>query len=403
MRCHAATLAIVLALGLGGTVAHAQSELRIGVLTDLSSVFTDLSGRGTITAAEMAVEDFGGKVGDRPIKVLSADMLNKADVGAAIARQWIDVDRVDVVADVPNSAVGLAVNEIVKDRNKVFIASGNISARFTGDACTANTVHWTIDTYAIARSTGEAVLKAGGDTWFFVTQDFASGHDMEKQTTAVVNANGGKVLGAVRHPLNTGDFSSFLLQAQASKAKIIALLNGGTDFINAVKQAEEFGIVAGGQKVVGMFAYVTEIHALGPKAAQGTLLTNAFYWDLNDQTRGFAKRFAERRGGRMPNQFQAGMYSAITHYLKSVTAAGGSDDGKAVVAKMKELPTDDPIFGKGQVRIDGRKIHPIYLWQVKTPQESTGPWDLYKQVGTTPAERAWRPLEEGGCPLVAGK
>jgi branched-chain amino acid transport system substrate-binding protein len=385
----------------GAASAQEVQPLRIGVLTDLSSVFTDLSGEGSIAAAQMAVDDFGGKIGNIPVEVISADMQNKADIGLNIAREWIDLKNVGVIGDVPNSAVALAVSDLIRERNKVFLASGNISTRFTGDACSPNTVHWTINSYAIANSTANAILDRGGDSWFFVTQDITSGHDMEKQATAFIEKRGGKVLGSVRHPLGTSDFSSYLLQAQASKAKVIALVNGGSDFLTATKQAEEFGIAAGGQSLVGMLAYDTEMRVLGPKTAEGTLLSESFYWNLNDQTRDFSKRFAAKRGGRMPTQFQAGIYSAITHYLKAASALGSVADGRAIVAKMKELPTDDPIFGKGHVREDGLKVHPIYLLQVKTPDQSKGEWDLYNIVSTVPADKAWRPISEGGCPLVA--
>lgn len=391
----------LLSWAVAGSAPADEKVLKIGVLTDLSSVFTDLSGQGAIEAVKLAVEDFGGEVAGVPIEVVSADMLHKADVGAAIVREWVDVEGVSAVVDVPNSAVALAINEILRDENKVFLASGNISTRFTGDACTPNTVHWTIDNYAIAKSTAQAVLENGGDTWYFITQDIASGHDMEMQAQAVIEANGGEVLGAVRYPLNNPDFSSYLLQAQASGAKIIALLAGGGDFLAAMKQAREFGITGGDQQIVGMFAYVTEYRVLGPEAAQGTLLSAATYWDLNDRTRAFAERFAAVREGRRPTQFQAGAYSATRHYLKAVEALGGDfSDGKAVVAKMKELPVDDDVFGEGVLREDGRNMHPIYLFEVKGPEESTGEWDLYKLVGTTPTDAAWRPLEEGNCPLV---
>lgn len=383
--------------------AHAEMSgnvVKIGVLNDQSSLYTDLAGQGSVVAAQMAVEDFGGKVNGTAIEIVSADHQNKADVGSNAAREWLDVGGVDVIVDVPNSGVALAVNEIVKEKNKVFLISGAASSALTGEKCSPNTVHWTYDTWSLANGTGKAIVKTGGDSWYFITADYAFGHALEKDTAAVVEANGGKVMGAVRAPLNNADFSSFLLQAQSSGAKIVGLANAGADTTNAIKQAAEFGIVAGGQSLAGLLIFITDVHALGLPTAQGLIFTESFYWDNNDATRAFAKKFAERDGGIHPTMIHAGVYSAVTHYLKALAAAGGDSDGKAIVDKMKELPTEDPLFGKGTIRADGRKIHDMYLFEVKKPEESKGPWDYYKLRATIPAAEAFRPLDKGGCPLV---
>ncbi|HTX54225.1 MAG TPA: ABC transporter substrate-binding protein [Candidatus Baltobacteraceae bacterium] len=373
--------------------------VKIGVLTDMSSLYADLSGQGSVVAARMAVEDFGAAAKGLKVEIVSADHQNKPDVGSNVARQWFDVDKVDVIVDVPNSGVALAVNQIVRDKGKAFLDSGAGSSDLTGKACSPNTIHWTYDTWALANGTGNAVVKTGGDTWFFLTADYAFGHALERDTEAVVLHDGGKVLGKVRHPLNTADFSSYLLQAQASKAKVIGLANAGGDTTNAIKQAAEFGIVKGGQSLAGLLVFITDVHSLGLATAHGLFLTESFYWDMNDQTRAFAKRFAERNRGIYPTMVHAGVYAAVLHYLKAVTALNG-DDGTKVIAKMKGLPTDDPLFGKGTVRADGRKIHNMYLFEVKDPSESKGPWDLYKLRATIPAAQAFRPLDQGGCPLV---
>jgi len=378
----------------------AGNAIRIGVLTDTSGLYADLAGQGSVVAAKMAVEDFGGKVGDQPVEVVFSDHQNKPDVGSNVARQWLDVDKVDAVVDVPTSSVALAVSEIVKQKNKVLLASGPGSSELTGKQCSPNTVHWTYDTYALANGTGNALVKTGGDTWFFLTADYAFGQALEKDTSAVVTASGGKVLGSVKHPLNASDFSSFLLQAQSSKAKVIGLANAGGDTINAIKSASEFGIVKGGQKLAGLLVFISDVHALGLKTAQGLDLTEAFYWDRDDMTRAFSKRFAEKHKGAMPTMVQAGVYSSVLHYLKAVKELKSAADGKAVVAKMEELPTDDPLFGKGTIRKDGRKIHPMYLYEVKAPGDSKGPWDYYKLVREIPAAEAFRPLEQSECPLV---
>jgi branched-chain amino acid transport system substrate-binding protein len=393
------SLALAVAFAAAGA-AHAQTTVKIGVLTDMSSLYADLSGQGSVNAARMAVEDFGADKKGLKVEVISADHQNKPDVGSTIARQWLDVDKVDVIVDVPNSAVALAVNGIAKEKNKTLLISGAASADLTGKACTPNTVHWTYDTWALANGTGNAIIKTGGDTWFFLTADYAFGHALERDTEAVVLAAGGKVLGKVRHPLNTSDFSSFLLQAQASKAKIIGLANAGGDTTNTIKQAAEFGIVAGGQNLAGLLVFITDVHALGLKTAQGLIFTETFYWDKDEQTRAFAKRFAPQFKGVHPTMVHAGVYSAVLHYLKAAEALKDVSDGSKVVAKMKELPTDDPLFGKGTIRADGRKIHPAYLVEVKKPEESKAPWDYHKVRATIPADQAFRPIDKGECPLV---
>jgi branched-chain amino acid transport system substrate-binding protein len=336
--------------------------------------------------------------------VISGDHQNKADIGTQLANQWYDVEKVDMIADVPNSGVALAISQVTRDKNKVFVASGPASSDLTGPKCSPNTVHWTYDTWMLANGTGKAVVKTGGDTWFFLTSDYAFGHALERDTAAVVEKNGGKVLGKVRHPINTNDFSSFLLQAQASKAKVIGLANAGGDTINSIKQASEFGIVKGGQSLAGLLVFATDVNALGLATAQGLVLTETFYWDLNDATRAWTKRWhAERNApGKYPAMNQAGVYAGTLHYLKAVIALKSGADGKAVVAKMKEMPTDDPLFGKGTIRADGRKLHPAYLFEVKKPDESKYPGDFYKLRATIPANEAFRPLNEGNCPLVSG-
>jgi branched-chain amino acid transport system substrate-binding protein len=345
------------------------------------------------------VEDFGAAAKGLKVEIVGADHQNKPDVGSNIVRTWIDRDQVDVIVDVPTSSVALAVSQIVKDKNKVFLVSGAAASDLTGKACSPNTIHWTYDTWALANGTGNALVKTGGDSWFFITADYAFGHALERDVEAVVLKNGGKVLGKVRHPLNTQDFSSFLLQAQASKAKVIGLANAGGDTTNAIKQGAEFGIVRGGQNFAGLLVFLTDVHALGLDKAQGLIFTETFYWDMNDRTRAFAKRFAERNRGIHPTMIHAGVYAAVLHYLKAVEALK-TDDGTRIIARMKEMPTDDPLFGKGVVRADGRKIHPAYLFEVKKPAESKGPWDYYKVRATIPAEQAFRPLDQGGCELV---
>jgi branched-chain amino acid transport system substrate-binding protein len=384
------------------SVAHAEvnGTLRIGVLNDMSSVYADYQGRGSVLAAQMAVEDYA-KISPRKVEVVAADHQNKPDIGAAIARRWLDTEGVDVIVDLPNSAVALAVNEIVRDRNKVLIGSGAGSALLTGARCTPNTVHWTYDTWAYGHSVARAVLAQGGKTWFFITADYAFGHDLEKQAADEVTTSGGKVLGAVRHPLGASDFASFLVQAQSSGAEIVAFANAGGDLSNSLKQAAEFGLVPK-QKAVGLIFGITNIPGLGLKATQGLQSVAPFYWDMNDGTRSWATRFRERHPGKMmPNDMHAGVYAGVLHYLKAIDKTGNGNDGNAVVAAMKAMPTDDPLFGKGSIRADGRKLHPMYLLEVKKPEESKGDWDYLKVVATIDAEKAFRPIGEGGCPLVA--
>jgi branched-chain amino acid transport system substrate-binding protein len=392
-----ATAASLLAVG----AAHADvNDVKIGVLNDQSGTYADLSGQGSVWAAKKAVEDFCKTAKCGKIEVVFADHQNKPDVGSNIVRQWFDVDKVDVVVDVPTSSVALAVNNIAKEKNKVFLASGPATSDLTGKACTPNTVHWTYDTYALANGTGKAMLKTGGDTWFFLTADYAFGHALERDTSAVVEKNGGKVVGKVRHPFPGQDFSSFLLQAQASNAKVIGLANAGADTTNSIKQAAEFGITQGGQNLAGLLVFITDVHALGLKTAQGLVLTESWYWDLNDNDRAFAKEFSAANKGNMPTMVQAGVYASVLHYLKAVNEVGSAADGAKIVEKMKAMPTDDRLFGKGTIRADGRKIHDFYLFEAKKPEESKGPWDYYKVRATIPAEEAVRPLAESECPLI---
>jgi branched-chain amino acid transport system substrate-binding protein len=394
--------AAALAFAGGAQAQISGNVVKIGILNDQSSLYADLGGPGSVAAAKMAIEDFKAKEKGLTVEVVSADHQNKPDVGSQIANKWIDAEGVDVIVDVPNSGVALAVNQVVKDKGKVFINSGAASSDLTGKACSPNTVHWTYDTWMLANGTGKAIVKTGGNTWFFLTADYAFGHALERDTEAVVTKNGGKVLGKVRVPLNNQDFSSFLLQAQSSKAKIIGLANAGGDTINSIKQAAEFGIVKGGQNLAGLLVFLTDVHGIGLDKAQGLILTETFYWDLNDQTRAFTKRFAAANGGKYPTMVHAGVYAGVLHYLKAV-AALKSDEGSKVVAKMKELPTDDPLFGKGTIRADGRKIHNAYLFEVKKPAESKGPYDYYKLRATIPAAEAFRPIDQGDCALVAKK
>ncbi len=392
------------ALGLGGAAAKADdaTPLRLGVLTDMSSLYADITGPGSLAAARMAVEDFQASPHKmkRPIEVLSGDHMNKADLGANIAREWIERSNVDAIIDVPNSAVALAVRNVVQQSNKTLLVSGASSSDLTGKACSPNLVHWSYDTYALSTGTARAVLAEGGKTWFTLTADYAFGHAMEAEVKNVVQKGGGTVVGGVRTPINTQDFSSFLLQAQASKAQVVGLINAGGDTINSIKQSVEFGIPQGGQRVVATVLYLSDVHSLGLKIAQGLQFTESFYWDLNDDTRAWAKRFAPRNNDRYPTAMQAGVYAATLHYLKAVDAVGASGDGKAVVQEMKKLPTDDLLFGKGTVRADGRKLHNMYLFEVKKPGESKYPWDYYKLIKTIPPSEAWRPLEEGGCDFL---
>jgi len=396
-----AALAVMLACG---TASAQQVDVKIGVLSDMSSLYSDVGGPGSVVAAKMAIADFTKANPNVKVTLVSGDHQNKPDIGSQMANQWFDVDKVDVIVDVPNSGVALAVSQVAAQKNKVFLVSGAAASDLTGPKCNANTVHWTYDTWMLANGTGRAIVKTGGDTWFFLTADYAFGAALERDTKAAVEKAGGKVLGAVRHPLNTNDFSSFLLQAQASKAKIIGLANAGGDTINAIKQGAEFGIVKGGQKFAGLLVFASDVNALGLQTAQGLTLTETWYWDMNDANRAWTKRWqAERNApGKFPTMVQAGVYSAVTHYLKAVAALKSAADGKAVVAEMKKLPTDDPLFGKGTVRADGRTLHPAYLFEVKAPAESKYPGDFYKLRATIPADEAFRPLKDGNCPLASG-
>ncbi|MCK9909168.1 ABC transporter substrate-binding protein [Microbacteriaceae bacterium K1510] len=396
-----AALAAVLTCGTAGAQ---QINVKIGVLTDMSSLYTDLAGVGSVAAAKLAIADFAKTNPNVKVDIISGDHQNKPDIGSQLANQWFDVEKVDLIIDTPNSGVALAVSQVANQKNKVFIGSGPAASDLTGAKCNANTVHWTYDTWMLANGTGKALVKTGGDTWFFMTADYAFGHALERDTSAVVEKNGGKVVGKVRIPLNTNDFSSFLLQAQSSKAKIIGLANAGGDTINSIKQGAEFGIVKGGQKFAGLLVFATDVQALGLNTAQGLVLTETWYWDMNDANREWTKRWQTERNapGKFPTMVQAGVYAGTLHYLKAVAALKSAADGKAVVEEMKKLPTDDPLFGKGVIRADGRKIHPAYLFEVKTPAESKHPGDFYKLLATIPAEEAFRPLNEGGCSLVKG-
>ncbi len=384
-------------------VASAQDKtIKIGALSDQSGLYADLGGPGSTLAAQMAVEDSGLAAKGWKIDIISGDHQNKPDIGTAIARQWFDVDKVDIIVDVPNSGVALAVNNVIKEKNGVYINSGAATSDLTNAQCSPNTVHWTYDTYMLAHTTGQALVKAGGDSWFFLTADYAFGAALERDTSAVVTANGGKVVGGVKHPLNTPDFSSFLLQAQASKAKIIGLANAGGDTTNTIKQAAEFGIGKGGQKLAALLLFLTDVKAIGLETAQGLNFTETFYWDLNDQTRAFSKRFGEKmKNGAMPTMVQAGVYAGVRHYLKALEALGGNPhDGVKIVEKMKSMPTEDDLFGKGEIQPNGRTIHSAYLFEVKKPSESKGPWDFYKLVGTVAGDHAFTPLSESKCALL---
>src|ERR1700755_3420246 len=387
--------AVTVAAALAAGSAKAEDiNVKIGVLSDMSSLYADIGGPGSVAAAKLAVAEFTKQHPNVKVELISGDHQNKPDVGTNLANQWFDVDKVDMVIDVPNSGVALAVSQVAANKNKLFIVSGAAASDLTGPKCNANTIHWTYDTYMLANGTGTAMVKAGGDTWFFLTSDYAFGHALERDTAAAVERAGGKVLGKVRHPLNTSDFSSFLLQAQSSKAKVIGLANAGGDTINSIKQAAEFGIVKGGQKLAGLLVFASDINALGLQTAQGLSLTETWYWDMNDANRAWTKRWAAERNapGKFPTMIHAGVYSGILHYLKARVALGGDPDGKTVVAKMKEMPTDDILFGKGTIRADGRKIHPAYLFEAKAPSESKYPGDFYNLKATIPADQAWRPL-----------
>jgi branched-chain amino acid transport system substrate-binding protein len=373
--------------------------VKIGVLNDESGPYAALAGPGSRVAALMAVEDFGASDKGLRVEIVFADHQNKPDVGTKIAREWFDVEKVDVIVDVCTSSVALPISQIAREKGKALLVSCGGSSDLTGRACSPNTIHWTYDTWALANGTAKAIVKSGGDTWFFLATDDTFGHALERDVGAVVLANGGKVLGRVRHPLRTSDFSSYLLEAQASHARIIGLANAGADTTNAIEQGTRLGLVQRGQNFAGLLVFLTDVQGLGLNKAQGLMLTEAFYWDLDPQTRAWSTRFARRHWGAMPTMAQAGVYSSVLHYLKAVDALR-SDDGTAVIAKMKAMPTDDPLFGKGVIRQDGRKIHPMYLFEVKKPSESRGPWDLYKLRATIPASEAFRPLDQGNCPMV---
>ena len=392
-----------IAVALAASAAHAQqTTVKIGVLSDMSSLYSDLAGPGSTAAAKLAIADFQKANPNVKVELVSADHQNKPDIGSNVANKWFDTEGVDMIIDVPNSGVALAVSQIAASKNKVFVVSGAAASDLTGPKCNASTVHWTYDTWMLANGTGKALVKTGGDTWFFLTADYAFGHALERDTSAAVEANGGKVLGKVRHPLNTNDFSSFLLQAQTSKAKVIGLANAGGDTVNSIKAGAEFGIARGGQKFAGLLVFATDVNALGLQTAQGLTLTETWYWDMNDANRAWTKRWQQERPGKFPTMIQAGVYAGTLHYLKAVAALKSGADGKAVVAKMKELPTDDALFGKGTVRADGRKIHDAYLFEVKKPANSKHPGDFYTLRATIPAAEAFRPLKDGGCPLVSG-
>jgi branched-chain amino acid transport system substrate-binding protein len=401
MKSLAATLVAGLAYAASGGAATAQISddvVKIGVLTDMSSLYADATGKGSLAAVQMAVADYGGKVKGKPVEVIAADHQNKPDVGVNIARNWYDNEKVDAIFDVPTSSVALPISALTREKNKININSGGGSSDITGVACSPNTVHWTYDTYSLSNVAGKAMVKRGEDTWFFVTADYAFGMALERDAVNVVKESGGKVLGDVRHPLNSSDFSSFLLQAQASKAKVIALANAGGDTTNALKQASEFGITKGGQKMIALLQEITDTHSLGAKETQGLIVTDAFYWDMNDETRAFSKRFNEKVG-HMPTMIQAGLYSATMHYLKAIEAIG-TDEAPKVMAQMRATPINDFFAKGGKIRIDGRMVHDMYLFEVKKPEESKGEWDLYKLLATVPGDEAFRPLDKGGCPLV---
>jgi branched-chain amino acid transport system substrate-binding protein len=376
--------------------------VKLGIATDMASLYSDINGPGAVIAAQMAIDDFGGSVLGKKIELVSGDIQNKADVAATLAGRWYDSEGVDMIMGAGASSSSIAIQGVAGEKKKVFLAVDPASSDITGKLCNPYTVHWVYDTAALANGTGSAVVKAGGKTWFFLTADYAFGYALQRDVAAVVTKAGGKVLGEVRHPINTSDFSSFLLQAQGSKAEVIGLANAGGDTINLIKQAAEFGIVKGGQKLAGLLVFVTDVNSLGLERTQGLSLTEAFYWDLNDKTRAFAKRFAEKFKGRMPTSIQAGFYSATLAYLNAVKAAG-TDDPDKVMAKLKSAPWDDPVFGKSWIRPDGRNMHDMYLFEVKKPSESKGPWDYYKLISTIPAEEAFRPLDQGNCPLIAKK
>src|SRR3954471_18056157 len=400
----AAALAAVMATGLP---AEAQPQpgprreaIRIGILSDLSGSFADVAGPGSVVAAQLAAEDFGGRAAGLPVQIVAGDHQSRADVGSAIARRWTDTEGVDAIVDLPNSAVALAVGDVVRNANRAMMVTAAVTSRLTGDACSPNTIHYSLDTWSMSNVPSRTLVQQGGSTWFYITADYAFGHDLERQSAEAVIRAGGRVVGQVRHPLGTTDFSSVLLQAQASRAAVVALANSQADFINTMKQASEFGLMRRGQRVLGLAVYVSDIVSLGLEATQGAVVVGNWYWDLNDGTRSFGRRFAERMGGRMPTDLQANVYAAVTHYLKAVATLGASTDGRAVVARMKATPTEDVIFGRGEIRPDGRRISPVYVFQVKAPADSASRYDVYSLLREVPLAEAYRPIAQGGCPLI---
>jgi len=401
MKAKSLVLAGAMLGALSAPAAAGEIDVKIGVLADMSGLYSDIGGAGAVVAAQMAVEDFKPAEKGMKVAIVSADTQNKPDVAVSIARKWFDAEGVDVVVDLPTSAISLAVAPLVREKNKVALFTASASSDITGKGCTPNGVHWAYDTWALSHGTAAAITRNGGKTWFFMTADYAFGQAMERDASAVVVANGGKVLGSVRHPLDSKDLSSFILQAQASRAEVIGLANGGGDTINSIKQAAEFGVVQGGQRLAGMLLFITDIHSLGLQTAQGLALTTGFYWDLNEKTRAFGERFAKLHGGRYPSMTQAGTYSSTYAYLQAVKQLGSPDDGRAVVKALRDAgPIDDPLFGKTTVRVDGRAVHDMLLVEVKKPEESKGPFDYYKVISVIPAAEAFRPLAEGHCPLV---
>ncbi len=394
------TAGLLIALS-GGSLAQTNAPLKIGVLDDMSSVYADLTGESSVVAAHMAVEDFGGKVLGRPIEIMVADHLNKTDNAVSITRKWFDVDNVEMITGLANSAVALAVRNITKEKGKIDIVTGAATSDLTGKACSPTGFHWVYDTYSLAKSTGTAVVKAGGDTWFFITADYTFGTVLQRDTMQFIEENGGKVLGSVRSPINTSDFSSFLLQAQSSKAKIVGLALAGNDMVNAIKGASEFGLVKGGQRLAALLTFITDVNAIGLQTAQHLVFSETFYWDANEETRAWSMRFFERRK-LMPNSLNVGTYTAVLHYLNAVQAAG-TVDGLKVAAAIKAMPINDVMSKNGKVREDGRAIRDTYLYEVKSPEESKAAWDYFKLIGTVPGDQAFRPLGASECPLVANK
>jgi len=399
----ATTFAVSLLFGASAVAQQAaqsttNAPLKIGVIADFASVYADIGGQGNVEAAKIAIEEFGGKMFDRPIELVTADPLNKADAAATIARRWYEAEGVDMIIDLPTSATALAAMEMSKQFEKIMIVTDAASSDITGKSCSPYTAHWTYDTYGNAQTVGSAIVKQGGDSWYFITADYLFGHSIERDTGDVIRKAGGKIVGSSKHPLNTADFSSFLLQAQSSKAKIVGMANGGGDTINTIKQASEFGIVAGGQKLAGIVMFISDIHSLGLKMAQGLIITEAYYWDLNDRTRAFGKKFYDKMK-RMPTMNQAATYSGVLHYLKSVQAAG-TRATKPVLAKMRETPIRDAFTDNGVLREDGRMVHSMFLLEVKKPEESKYPWDYYKVLAEVPGDQVFRPMKDGGCQYV---